>query len=168
MTGEARSVRWVVPERVVTAERPGGGGRSHRRARREREIAWWREQGVRGVVSGMRTRHSLVEYGLAGLAIRWCPLTADPPAAEEVAALVDGARQLVDEVGCVLVHVDRANEWLAGIDAALAIAFGVADDPRDALIAACSAGRPLGPLAEAVVAVLGAPRVAATITTAGD
>jgi hypothetical protein len=144
---------WIVPDRIAVAERPGGGGRSHRRARRESEIAWWWEQGVRGVASGMRSRHGLMDYSLAGFAIRWSPLTDLDHAPDEMSALIAAVLEL-GESAPVLVHVDYANEWLAGVDARLRLALELASDPRDALLAAAADGLPVGPLAQALVAAV--------------
>ena len=141
---------WIVPDRVAVAERPGGGGRSHRRARREAEVAWWWDQGVRAIASGMPTRHGLTDYGLAGFAIRWSPLTAPEHAAQEVPQLVAAALELAESAP-VMVHVNYANEWLAGVDAALRLALGLAADARDALLAAAADGLPVGPLAQQLV-----------------
>ena len=40
---------WARPRKLCALERPGGGGRSHRPERREAEIAWLAEHGVRTV-----------------------------------------------------------------------------------------------------------------------
>jgi hypothetical protein len=141
---------WIVPDRIAVAERPGGGGRSHRRARREVEVAWWWAQGVRGIVSGLSTRHGLVEYGLAGFSIRWSRLTDITHAPDEMPGLVAAVLELA-EAAPVMVHVDYANEWLAGVDARLRLALGLASDPRDALLAAAADGLPVGPLAQLLV-----------------
>lgn len=141
---------WIVPDRIAVAERPGGGGRSHRRARREVEVAWWWAQGVRGIASGLATRHGLIEYGLAGFAIRWSPLTGIDHAPDEMPGLVAAVLELA-ETAPVMVHVDYANEWLAGVDAQLRLALGLASDPRDALLAAAADGLPVGPLAQLLV-----------------
>ena len=57
---------WLLPARLAVAERPGGGGRSHRRERRAAEMAWWSAQGVVAVVSGMRSPHGLADHRRAG------------------------------------------------------------------------------------------------------
>lgn len=149
-TSPPRFHAWIVPDRIAVAERPGGGGRSHRRARREEEIAWWWGQGARGIVSGMRSRHGLVEYGLAGFDIRWSPLTDVDHAPEEMPGLVAAVLELAESAP-VVVHVDCANEWLAAVDASLRLALGLAGDPRDALLAAAADGLPVGPLAQLIV-----------------
>lgn len=144
---------WILPGRLAVAERPGRGGRSHRRDLRAREIEWWQAQEVTGVVSAMRSRHALADYEAAGLRVRWCPLR-DPDQARErgLADVVAAARELLDEdAGAVLVHCDRANEWLAAIDATLRMALGLARTPRSALRAAAADDLPVGSLATSIV-----------------
>ena len=112
---EPRTYAWLIPERLAIAERPGGGGRTHRRARRDGELAWWAANGVTSIVSGMRSRHGLLEAGLAGFRICWHPLVTDDQAAREAQALVADVRAHMDRgEGAVLVHVDRAGEWQIG------------------------------------------------------
>jgi hypothetical protein len=143
---------WIVPGRLAVAERPGRGGRSHRRALRVAEQAWWRGQGVTAVVSCMRSRHGLAEYAEDGLAVRWHPLTDPEQAREELPRAVGAARELLaGGDGAVLVHCDRANEWLAAIDAALRLGLALARTPRAALRAAEADGLPVGSLAASIV-----------------
>src|SRR4051794_30247733 len=60
---------WARPRKLCALERPGGGGRSHRPARREAELEYLAERGVRFVISTMTTRHNLREYD--DLGIEW-------------------------------------------------------------------------------------------------
>ena len=132
---------WLIPERLAVAERPGGGGRTHRRLRRDQELAWWAAQGVTTIVSGMRTRHGLIEAALGGFRICWHPLLDEDQGAREVQALVVTATaHLERDEGAVLVHVDRAGEWLAGVDAALRLALGLARTRPEALAQAAGDG----------------------------
>jgi hypothetical protein len=143
---------WILPARLAVAERPGRGGRSHRRELRIAEQAWWRGQGVTAVVSCMRSRHGLAEYAEDGLLVRWHPLRDPDQARQELPAAVDAARELLDAgAGAVLVHCDRANEWLAAVDAALRLGLGLARTPRAALRAAEADGLPVGSLAASIV-----------------
>ena len=64
---EPKRIWWARPRKLCALERPGGGGRSHRPERREAEIAWLKEHGVRTVISTMSTRHNLPAYEAAGL-----------------------------------------------------------------------------------------------------
>jgi hypothetical protein len=68
---------------------------------------------------------------------------------------VASARGLAAEgPGAVLVHVDRPNEWLSAVDAALRLDAGLAGTPEEALVQAAADGLPVGDLARALV---GAP-----------
>lgn len=149
---EPRKYAWIIPGRLAVAERPGRGGRSHRRDLRVAEQAWWREHGVTAIVSCMRSRHGLNEYAEDGFVVRWHPLKTPEGAREELPAAVAAARELMDAgEGAVLVHCDRANEWLAAIDAALRLGLGLARTPRAALGAAEADGLPVGSLAASIV-----------------
>src|SRR3990170_3422469 len=53
-----KRIWWARPRKLCALERPGGGGRSHRPDRREAEIGYLLERGVRLVISTMRTRHT--------------------------------------------------------------------------------------------------------------
>ena len=149
---EPKKYAWIIPGRLAVAERPGRGGRSHRREIRIAEQAWWREQGVTAIVSCMRTRHALAEYAEDGLMVRWHPLRDPDQAAQDLALVVAAVRELLASGdGAVLVHSDRANEWLAAIDAALRLGLGLARTPRTALRAAEADGLPVGSLAASIV-----------------
>jgi len=143
---------WLVEARLAIAERPGGGGRSHRRARRQGEQEWWRANGMTDIVSGLRSRHGLVEYGLGGFGIHWFPITDNAAAGEAVAALVQRTEALLAEDRCVLVHVDRANGWLAGVDASLRLGLGLAGNREEAMLQVARDGLPLDEVAETLVA----------------
>ncbi len=109
---------WARPRKLCALERPGGGGRSHRPERREAEIAWLREHGVRLVVSTMRTRHNLADYERAGLEWRHVPVVS---AAEGVAALEELLPLLRREVkrrGAVALHGNRHTDFVAAVCAA--------------------------------------------------
>jgi hypothetical protein len=149
---EPKTYAWILPGRLAVAERPGHGGRSHRRDLRIAEQAWWREQGVGAIVSGMRSRHGLAEYADDGFTVRWHPLRDPDQARRELPLLVAAAKELLDaDLGAVLVHCDLANEWLAGIDAALRLGLGLVRTPRSALRAAAADGLPVGSLAASIV-----------------
>src|SRR5262249_24213883 len=150
---EPRAYTWIIPRRLAIAERPGGGGRGHRRGLREVHQAWWRAHGVEAIVSGMRSRHGLLEYALDGFEVRWHPLTDSERAGDEVPPLLDAALELAkSRGGAVLVHVDRPNEWLAGVDAALRLRLGLAPNLKGALAQAAADGLPTGPPAPQLAA----------------
>ena len=138
---------WIIPGSLAIAERPGGGGRGHRVARRTAELAWWHEQGVRTIVSAMRSRHALTEYARLGYGTRWFPLKDIVQARGEILRLADEVAALIArEPGAVLVHCDRVSEWLAAIDAALRIRLGLATDVASALDQIMADGMPVGDL----------------------
>jgi hypothetical protein len=153
---EPRTYAWLVPGRLAVAERPGGGGRSHRITRREAELAWWRDQGVRVVVSGMGTRHGLVEAALAGFAVRWFPIPDDDGAPAALAVLATGVQELMaDADGAVLVHCNRPGEWLAAVDGALRLRLGLAADVPEALEHVERDGLPVGSITVGLVSAIG-------------
>ena len=152
---------WIVPGALVIAERPGGGGRSHRVARREAELAWWYAQGVRTIVSGMRSRHAIVEYSHMGFGTRWHPLMDVVQGRAELPRLADDvADAMAREPGAVLVHCDRVSEWLAAMDATIRLRLGLASDVAVALQQAEADGMPVDDLARDLMDV-GGPPVAA-------
>lgn len=144
---------WILPGRLAVAERPGRGGRSHRRALREGECAWWGALGVRTVVSGMRSRHALAEYRARGWEVHWHPLGEPRQAVAELPRLVGTVHALLDRPvdGPVLVHCDRPGEVLAAVDAALRLSLGLARDRHAAFEAARADGLPVGSLAASLV-----------------
>ena len=149
---EPKRYAWVVPGRVAVAERPGGGGRTHRRERRIAEQAWWRAAGVTAVVSAMRSRHGLADYALDGLEVRWHPLKDPEQARDELPRLAGTVAALVErDRGAVLVHADHANEWLAAADAAVRVRLGLARDTWAGLAQAAGDGLPVGALAHALL-----------------
>jgi hypothetical protein len=143
---------WLIPGRVAVAERPGGGGRSHRRDRRAAEIAWWSAQGVTAVVSGMRSRHALDVYAAAGWEVRWHPLREPGQAIRELPRLLDAVAELLGaHAGAVLVHCDRPWEMLGAVDAGLRLHLGLAANRHAAFEAARRDGLPVGSLASSLV-----------------
>ncbi len=142
---EPQSYAWLIDDRLVVAERPGGGGRSHRIARRQSEFEWWRDAGVRHLVSGMRSRHGLVDAALFGFGVSWCPIADGESASEDVRRLVSTAIDRLDrDAGAVLVHVDRPGEWLAAVDIRLRLALGLAADLGEAMAQTDTDGFPVG------------------------
>jgi hypothetical protein len=118
---EPRRIWWPLPGRLCVLERPGGGGRSHRPERREADLAYLEEHGVRVVISTMKTRHGLDEYEERGFEWEHIPvpdIEVDGKAAlpKVVAAL---ERALVGNDGIVALHGNRQTDFVA----AAAIAF---------------------------------------------
>ncbi len=143
---------WARPRKLCAMERPGGGGRSHRPGRREGELAWLREHGVRLVVSTMPTRHNLSEYERVGLAWHHLPLVAPGGGAgvlEEALALL---RRELRRRGAVAVHGNRHTDFVAAVCAAhLHEARGT--EPTEGLAAAADAGLMITPWSAALLGV---------------
>lgn len=139
---------WLIHDRLALAERPGGGGRSHRITRRTAELEWWKQQGIRTVVSTHPARTGLLDAALAGFAVEWHPLRSEDEAGASLQelAMAVGAR-LDDEQEAILVHCDRPGEWLTAVGAVLSAHLGCTDGPRDALADMRSRGLVVGSLA---------------------
>lgn len=159
---EPRHVTWLVPDRLAVAPRPGGGGRSHRRELRVREMAWWRSRGVTCVVSCMGARHGLLECALQGMAIHWFPLDDPATAPAAISAAAVAIRAVLDDPEqVVLVHGDAPGEWFSALRAGLAFLMGQAASPQEALDVVEADGLPVGSLAREVVQGLTSPDRAA-------
>jgi hypothetical protein len=149
---EPRRIWWARPRKLCALERPGGGGRSHRRARREAEIGYLRSRGVRTVISVMPTRHNLAEYERAGLDWRHVPVA---PAAGDAAALeelLDLLKRELRPAGAVALHGDRRTDFVAAVCAAHLNATRDTD-PAEALVTAARAGLEVSPEACALLGV---------------
>jgi hypothetical protein len=146
---EPRRFWWARPRKLCALERPGGGGRSHRPDRRAGEIAWLKEQGVRTVVSIMRTRHNLAAYDEAGL--RWVHIpVADTPTEEELEGLLVKLRRELRRGGAVAIHGDRHTDVIAAVCAAcLHDVYGIR--PEESLLRAEEAGMPITPEAAGLI-----------------
>src|SRR3954470_4235771 len=158
-----KRIWWARAGKLCALERPGGGGRSHRPERREADIEYLSEAGVRMVVSLMTTRHNLAHYEEAGLEVRQVPLASGEAAAEALDDLVRLLRRELRRRGAVAVHGNRYTDLPAAVCAAyLAEAYG--HDPTEALVGAAGAGLVITPEAYALVQ----PRSAmATATSSG-
>jgi hypothetical protein len=143
---------WIVPGALAVGERPGGGGRSYRVARFHHDMSYWQEQGVRTVVSCMRSRHNIINYAQQGFGVRWYPMKDLVQGRAEIRRMADEVATLMArEPGAVLVHVDRVSEWLAAAAAALRIRLGLADGTEQALEQVEADGFPVGDLARALL-----------------
>jgi hypothetical protein len=149
---EPKRIWWARPRKLCALERPGGGGRSHRAERRQREIAYLVAHRVRLVISTMASRHNLGEYERAGLAWHHVPV---PETAEGAGALEELLPLLGRELrraGAVAVHGDRRTDFAAALCAAhLHEARGV--DPAQGLLSASAAGLAVTPEAAALIGV---------------
>ena len=115
---EPRRIWWARPRKLCALERPGGGGRSHRPERREGEIAWLADRGVRVVVSTMATRHNLADYERAGLGWRHVPVASAADGAEALEELLALLRRELRRRGAVAVHGNRHTDFVAALCAA--------------------------------------------------
>lgn len=144
-----KRIWWARPGKLCALERPGGGGRSHRPDRREADIGYLKDAGVRVVVSLMTTRHNLGAYEEAGLEALHVPLAS---CAEAAGALDDLLRMLRRELrprGGVAVHANRQTDLPAALCAAhLQAAYGI--DPAASLSEAAEAGLTVTPEAAAL------------------
>jgi len=149
---EPKRIWWARPRKLCALERPGGGGRSHRPERREAEIAWLSGQGVRFVVSTMRTRHNLADYERAGLDWHHAPVASAAEGADALEELLGLLRRELRGGGAVAVHGNRHTDFVAAVCAAhLYEARGV--DPADGLRDAVAGGLRVTPEACALLGV---------------
>ena len=149
---QPNKIWWARPRKLCALERPGGGGRSHRPARRAADIDYLVQSGVRVVISTMSTRHNLADYERAGLEWRRVPVASCAEGAEPLEELLVMLRRELRGRGAVAVHGNRRTDFVAALCAAhLASERGV--DPADALAAAAAAGLDVTPESVALVGV---------------
>src|SRR4051794_33366150 len=141
---EPRRIWWTRPRKLCAMERPGGGGRSHRPERRESDIAYLLESGVRLVISTMTTRHGLGDCEATGLEWRHVPVASCAQGAEALDELLPLLRRELRTRGAVAVHGNRHTDFVAALCAAhLHQERGVAIE--DALVEAAAAGLTVTP-----------------------
>jgi hypothetical protein len=109
---EPRRIWWARPRKLCALERPGGGGRSHRPERREAEIEYLKDSGVRLVISLMQTRHNINAYEAAGLDAIHLPVEADEDGMAEVLEVL---RRETRKRGAVAIHANRYTDFIAAI-----------------------------------------------------
>jgi hypothetical protein len=112
---EPKRIWWARPRKLCGLERPGGGGRSHRPARRAAEIEYLKEAGVRVVISLMRSRHNLDDYEQAGLGAIHLPVAEDENGLREAVVVL---RRETRKPGAVAIHGNRYTDFVAAICAA--------------------------------------------------
>ena len=143
---------WARPRKLCALERPGGGGRSHRRKRREQEIDYLRGRGVRLVISVMTSRHNLADYDPAGLEWRHVPVASTADGAPALEELLPILKDELKAKGAVAVHGNSHTDFVAALCAAhLHEVRGT--DPAEALVAAAGAGLQITPEACALLGV---------------
>ena len=146
---QPKRIWWARPRKLCALERPGGGGRSHRPDRRDEEIAYLRDQGVRLIVSTMPTRHNLAAYEAAGIEAVHVPVPdgEEDDALDRILVLL---RRELRRRGAVAVHGNRHTDFVAAVCAAhLWEERGV--DVYEALERAAAAGLTVTPEARALV-----------------
>jgi hypothetical protein len=149
---EPKRIWWARPRKLCALERPGGGGRSHRPERRAAEIAYLEAQGVRMVVSTMKSRHNLAAYEAAGLDWHHVPVASTGESADQLEELLPLLRRELRHAGAVAVHGNRHTDFVAALCVAhLHQAHGV--DPEVALADAARAGLQVTPEACALLGV---------------
>jgi hypothetical protein len=109
---EPKRIWWARPRKLCALERPGGGGRSHRPERRAAEIEYLKENGVRAVISLMKSRHNLDAYTAAGLAAIHLPVDQDEAGLLEAVEVV---RRETRKRGAVAIHDNRYTDFVAAI-----------------------------------------------------
>jgi hypothetical protein len=149
---EPKRIWWARPRKLCALERPGGGGRSHRRDRRAAELAWLQQRGVRLVVSTMAARHNLADYEAAGLDWHHVPVASTEGAAEQLEELLRLLEQELRRPGVVAVHGDYRTDFVAAVCAAHLHGLR-GTDPEESLAAAARAGLVITPEACALVGV---------------
>ena len=149
---EPRRIWWARPRKLCALERPGGGGRSHRPERREAEIEYLKERGVRLVISTMKTGHNLAAYEAAGLEWHHLPVASCAEGADALEELLPLLKRELRKGGAVAVHGNRHTDFVAAVCAAhLHDARGIA--PEDSLAAAAAAGLTVTPDAARLLGV---------------
>jgi hypothetical protein len=149
---QPRRIWWARRRKLCALERPGGGGRSHRPDRREREIAYLKASGVWLVVSTMGTRHNLADYERAGLTWHHVPVVSCAEGADALDELLPLLRRELRKRGAVAVHGNRHTDFVAAVCAAhLHEERGV--PPAEGLAEAARAGLVVTPDAAALLGV---------------
>jgi hypothetical protein len=112
---EPRRIWWARPHRLCALERPGGGGRNHRVARRAAEIAYLCDRDVRLVVSVMRSRHNLADYEAAGLDWHHVPVRRPQDEADVLEEVLPLLREELRLAGAVALHGDSHTDFAAAL-----------------------------------------------------
>src|SRR5437763_104456 len=143
---------WARPKKLCAMERPGGGGRSHRPERREADIAYLKEHGIRFVISTMTTRHNLADYEAAGLEWAHVPVPSCDEGAGKLDELLALLRRELRKGGAVAVHGNRHTDFVAAVCAAHLHEWRDVQ-PELGLAAAAEAGLTVTPEAAALLGV---------------
>jgi hypothetical protein len=143
---------WARPRKLCALERPGGGGRSHRPERRQAEIEYLRDNGVRLVVSTMKSRHNLDAYEQAGLEWHHVPVESCAEGTDALEELLPVLKRELRKGGAVAIHGNRHTDFVAAVCAAhLYAERGI--DPAESLAKAAEAGLTITDDAQALLGV---------------
>ena len=118
MTLRPKRIWWARPRKLCALERPGGGGRSHRPERRQAELDYLAERGVRLIVSTMTTRHNLSDYEAAGFDWHHVPVASAAEGADALEELLPLLRREARRAGGIAVHGNRHTDFVAALCAA--------------------------------------------------
>src|SRR3954453_17851343 len=133
-----KRIWWARPRKLCALERPGGGGRSHRPARREGELDYLLERGVWLVISTMETRHNLTDYDARGLEWHHVPVKSCGEGADALEELLPLLRRWSRRRGAIAVHGNRHTDFVAALCAAH-LHEEREHDPAEGLVAAAAA-----------------------------
>ena len=149
---QPKRIWWARPRKLCALERPGGGGRSHRPARRAAEIDYLMHNGVRLVISTMPSRHNIPAYEDAGLDWHHVPVESCGEGADALEELLPVLRRELRRSGAVAVHGNRRTDFVAALCAAY-LHDRYELDPLDGLADAVAAGLDVTPDAARLVGV---------------
>lgn len=151
-----RSLSWILPHRLAIGERPGGFGTTHRRIRREEELAWLKKQGFVVVVSLLPGTNNLQAYDEAGLRSVHVPVTWDDVESRLEDVFGDLDQVALREEAKTYLHGDDVDDLLVGICGAYLLHLGLVENhPSAVATIEAATGRPLGPDGRAIVASVG-------------
>ena len=152
MSERPKRIWWARPRKLCAMERPGGGGRSHRPDRRDADIDYLKEHGVRLVISTMESRHNIPAYEAAGLDWHHVPVASAGEGADALEELLPLLRRELRQAGAIAVHGNRHTDFVAALCAAHLYDWK-AIDPELGLERAAAAGLALTPEAAALLGV---------------
>ncbi len=147
-----KRIWWARQKKLCALERPGGGGRSHRKDRRRAEIAYLKKNGVRLVISTAPSRHNIDAYQRAKLDWHHVPVSSCAEGEAALEELLPLLRRELKKGGAVAVHGELHTDFVAAVCAAYLHADR-GRDPEDALIDAADAGLDVTPDAARLLGV---------------
>jgi hypothetical protein len=141
-----RHLTWVLPDRLASAERPGGRSLTHRKVRRQEEIIWLRENNFTVVVSIMDSPQNLAAYQEFNMPFSHHPIPTTGDVSEALIGLYEelAERQRAHET--VLLHQDDLGDLLIGVVAGYLIWTGrLSGAPEATSVVERLFGHQLGP-----------------------